>query len=257
MPWQLAIETGSADEAGFDLHWCEYSTGTGAMIADLVDKKLDLAMLLTEGAALGLARGLPIEAISLYTFSPLIWGVHVPPDSPLRSLDELAGRRFAISRHGSGSHLMSLAMAAERGWPVAALDFVIVDNLPGAVEAFARRRADVFLWEHFTTEPTVAAGLFRRIDDFVAPWPAWVVCARAGVLETAREGILQLLDLVFGQAQGLAAAADASERIGARYDLQPDAVAAWLGRTRWVNVVTDPSNALGQANRMLQSAGAV
>ena len=177
LPWHLIREEQGPVEPGLAYEWRDYSSGTGAMIADLADKKLDIAVLLTEGVALGLARGLPIEAVSLYTTSSLIWGIHVPPGSSFESPGGLAQARFAISRYGSGSHLMSLALAIEQGWTAEGRDFVIVDNLPGAIAAFAGGQADVFLWEHFTTAPEVEGGRLRRIGDFVSPWPAWVVCA--------------------------------------------------------------------------------
>jgi len=158
MPWQLALESGATAETGLACEWHDYATGTGAMLADLAAGELDLAILLTEGAALGLARGMPVTAVSLYTTSPLIWGVHVPAASPWQDISELRGRRFAISRYGSGSHLMSLALALERGWPASELTFAVVDDMPGAIRALTDDEADVFLWEHFTTEPAIYAG---------------------------------------------------------------------------------------------------
>jgi ABC-type nitrate/sulfonate/bicarbonate transport system substrate-binding protein len=208
LPWQLSLE--AARDAGTNrvATWTEYANGTGAMLADLADGTLDLAVLLTEGAALGLARGVAIEALTLYTTSPLIWGVHVSPASGFRTIDALQGARFAISRHGSGSHLMSLALATERGWPTTGMAFEIVDNLPGAITAFEDGRADVFLWEHFTTQPVVDQGAFRRVGDFAAPWPAWVLCARQAILKDRRGQIERLFADVCRRAGGLAAAAD-------------------------------------------------
>jgi ABC-type nitrate/sulfonate/bicarbonate transport system substrate-binding protein len=257
LPWHLAIEAGTTAQCGMTVAWHEYSTGTGAMLADLAAGQLDLAVLLTEGAALGLARGLPVEPISLYTTSPLIWGVHVKPDSTYRSLNELRQARFAISRPGSGSHLMSLALALEQGWPAAELQFEIVDNLPGAIAAFREGRAEVFLWEHFTTQPQVDAGLFRRIGDFVSPWPAWVVCASAASWQENAPAIRTLLAIVAATAGRLAGSADRAELISRRYGLRKAEVLQWLEKTSWVEELTPPDAALGLAQNMLQAAGAL
>jgi ABC-type nitrate/sulfonate/bicarbonate transport system substrate-binding protein len=257
LPWHLVLadrQTTGSEVVG---EWSEYSTGTGAMLADLADGALDLAVLLTEGAALGLARELPIEAISLYTTSPLIWGVHVPPTSDYQNPGELRGARFAISRYGSGSHLMSLAMAIERGWPTSELEFEVVDNLPGAVAAFAAGRADVFLWEHFTTQPTVDQGDFRRVGDFIAPWPAWVLCAQQDVWRERRPEIEALFSSVCACAARLAAAEDSAALIAERYGLELPAVQEWLGKTRWVDRRLSPEPALAKARDMLERAGAI
>lgn len=257
LPWHLAIDAGEISQAGLRVDWTDYTTGTGAMLADLADAQLDVAILLTEGAALGLARGLPIEALSLYTTSPLIWGVHVAPDSGDRSLDDLSEARYGISRYGSGSHLMSLAMAIERGWEVSSLRFEIVDDMPGAADALACGRADVFLWEHFTTEPAVEAGQFRRIGDFVAPWPAWVVCANSAFLALHRRAVTALVGIVAKRAQALAGDSDAATLIAGRYGLRVEAVTEWLERTRWVDGPVPPDTALAAASEMLRQAGAI
>jgi ABC-type nitrate/sulfonate/bicarbonate transport system substrate-binding protein len=257
LPWQLAIESGEAAACGRRVIWRDYATGTGAMLADLVAEQLDLAVLLTEGAALGLARGLPVVAVSLYTTSPLIWGVHVAPGSRFHAVGELAGARFAISRPGSGSHLMSFAMALERGWPVDAIEFVAVDDLPGAIAALADGRADVFLWEHFTTQPAVDAGHFRRIGDFGAPWAAWVLCAGSDAWRRDGPAIRKLFGIVANRAARLGRDPLAPAMIANRYGLDEVAVGHWLGKTRWVASVTEPDGALAAATTMLEAAGAI
>jgi ABC-type nitrate/sulfonate/bicarbonate transport system substrate-binding protein len=255
LPWHLAIAAGSAGIPPVD--WRDYASGTGAMLADLAAGRLDLAVLLTEGAALGLARGLPIVGVSLYTQSPLIWGVHTAPRSRFGELSALDGARFAISRPGSGSHLMSLALALARGWPVAAQRFVVVGDLGGAIEAFRDDRVDVFLWERFTTEPAVEAGSLRRIGDFVAPWPAWTLCARRAVWEKRRAAVLQLFAEVTSAAARLRRDPACASLIAARYGLRESAVVAWLERTEWVDGPVAPGQALKAAHGMLEAAGAI
>lgn len=256
LPWHLAIASDDLAGRGLRVDWTDYATGTGSMLADLAANRLDLAVLLTEGAALGLARGLPIAAVSLYTASPLIWGVHVPPGSPARNMADLRGAVFAISREGSGSHLMSLALSLEQGWPVSEIRCEIVDDLDGAIDAFRQGRADVFLWEHFTTAPAVAAGHFRRIDDFVAPWPAWVTCATATVWRDHRPAVEALVSIVAAHAGRLATAPDRAETIATRYGLEAGAVEEWLASTQWVDGLSSPEAALAAADRMLRQAGA-
>jgi ABC-type nitrate/sulfonate/bicarbonate transport system substrate-binding protein len=255
LPWHLAMESGATRECPLD--WRDYTSGTGEMLADLAAGTLDLAVLLTEGAALGIARGLPITAVSLYTRSPLIWGVHTVPGSRFAAIDDLRGARFAISRTGSGSHLMSLALALQQGWPVAAQRLVVVGDLAGARAAFREDRADALLWEHFTTEPEIEAGRFRRIGDFVAPWPAWVLCARRPDGDERPAAIAHLCAVVAAAAAGLVADPSCARLIASRYGLREAAVLAWLARTEWVRGVESPEQALGAARRMLEAAGAI
>jgi ABC-type nitrate/sulfonate/bicarbonate transport system substrate-binding protein len=172
--------------------------------------------------------------VSLYTVSPLIWGIHVRADSDLRTVDDVRGRRYAISRRGSGSHLMSFVYARQRGWRTDDLDFVVVGTLQGAIDAFANRDADVFFWEKFMTKPLVDSGEFRRVGEFVAPWPAFVVCAADSAL-AKRKPIGAALGRALEAAAELAASSNAASAIAERYGLLPGDVREWLAATRWAS----------------------
>jgi ABC-type nitrate/sulfonate/bicarbonate transport system substrate-binding protein len=233
LPWLKLLAGGDLGAAGIDAHWEEYPSGTGAMASALDDEALDIAVLLTEGAVAGVSRGSKFRIVSLYTRSPLIWGVHVPADSRFVSAQDLEGARYAISRRGSGSHLVAYAYARSRGWPTAGLAFEVVGGLGGAIEAFAGGRADVFLWEKFMTKPLVDAGRFRRVAEFAAPWPAFVVCVSLKALREKRDAIATLLDEVFPVAAAVRADPATPAEIAARYGLDAEDAAQWLAVTEW------------------------
>jgi len=255
LPWHLLLEGRALEARGIAATWRDYPEGTGAMVAALDAGDLDLALLLTEGAVAGAARGARFEILSLYTESPLIWGIHVPAGSRFTGVGELAAARFAISRFGSGSHLMSLALASQQAWPADSLRFVVVGTLEGAVESFRRDEADVFLWERFMTQPVVERGDFRRVGELVAPWPAFVACAATAALEEKRAAIEFALDAVGEEATRLAVADDAATRIAARYGLAEPSVSEWLERTRWAPRRVSPRGAVAAAREMLVRAG--
>lgn len=232
LPWHLSREAGDPERLGIALEWRDYPDGSGAMAAALRAGELDAALLLTEGAVAGCAAG-GFRIVSFYTDSPLIWGLHVPAVSALQTVEDVRGRRYAISRRGSGSHIMAYVHARERGWPVDALELVAVGNLKGAIDAFSAGTADVFFWEKFMTKPLVDAGRFRRVGEFVAPWPAFVLCIADGAQPAQRSALSRLFPQVLEQAAILAQRSDAAELIGARYELEPVDVAEWLRATRW------------------------
>jgi ABC-type nitrate/sulfonate/bicarbonate transport system substrate-binding protein len=172
------------------------------------------------------------KLVSLYTVSALIWGIHVPASSDLRAVSDVRGRRYAISRRGSGSHLMSFVHAREQGWSTDDLQFVVVGTLQGAIDAFASGMADVFFWEKFMTKPLVDSGRFRRVGEFVAPWPAFVVCASDAAL-AKRKPIGAALGRALDAAAELAASSSAAAAIADRYGLLPGDAREWLAATRW------------------------
>ncbi len=233
LPFRLLLDDDRGRALGVDARWCDYPEGSGAMATALRAGQLDAAVLLTEGAVAGIGTGGGFKIAGLYVESPLLWGIHVPAASRYEAIQELETARYAISRRGSGSHLMAFVHARERGWNTAALRLVEVGNLEGAVEAFAAGRADVFFWEKFMTKPLVDAGRFRRIGEFVAPWPAFVLCVGDSTGPAQRAAIAKLYEAGRAAAQRLAAQRDAATVIADRYGLQAGDVAEWLRATRW------------------------
>ena len=166
-----------------DLEYVDVPGGTGAMTRGLQEKELDIAIVLAEGGIASVLKGNPCSIVKTYVESPLIWGIHVAADSDIESIEEIQGKRYAISRFGSGSHLMAIVDASERGWPTDDLKFEKIGNLDGAREALSKGDADIFFWERFTTAPFVDAGEFRRVGERRTLWPAFVVLVRDEVLD--------------------------------------------------------------------------
>ena len=255
LPWHLALEALRFESLDIELTWRDYPGGSGAMAKALREGELDAALLLTEGAVAAIADGAAFKIVSLYTDSPLVWGIHVPAASRFRSEADLRGARYAISRFGSGSHLMAFVHARAKGWPVEQLAFVPVGNLAGAVDAFAGGTADVFFWEKFMTKPLVDAEQFRRVAEFTAPWPAFVVCVADAVAGEPRAAIMRAVALVLAEAQALRTAPDAAAVIAQRYGLAAADVAEWLTVTRWSSRVGVTTDDLGPACAALGSLG--
>jgi sulfonate transport system substrate-binding protein len=253
LPWHLGVEAGMPQRIGVGLTWRDYPDGSGAMAAALRAGELDAALLLTEGAVAGVAHGGGFRIASLYTESPLIWGIHVPAGSRFMRVADIRGARYAISRLGSGSHLMAFVHARSQGWPVDALELVTVRNLAGAVDAFATDAADVFFWEKFMTKPLVDAGRFRRVGEFLAPWPAFVLCVADGVGVAQRAALRKLLAAVLDEAKKLVSRPDAPAVIGQRYSLEPTDVTEWLRATRWARDVAIELGDLVQVTSALKN----
>jgi ABC-type nitrate/sulfonate/bicarbonate transport system substrate-binding protein len=93
----LALEAARFAPFEIDLRWRDYPDGSGAMAKALRHGELDAALLLTEGAVAGIADGGGFRIASLYTDSPLKWGIMFPR-SRFRSVAELRGARYAVSR---------------------------------------------------------------------------------------------------------------------------------------------------------------
>ena len=235
LPWRLAIEEGKFKAAGIELHWSDMTGGTGQMIKGLQAGSLDIAVLLTEGITRAILKGLDAKIISVYVQSPLCWGIHVPVDQSIKEIKDLDGATFAISREGSGSHLMSYVLAQREGWESSSLSFDVVGDVYGGLWALSNGEADGFLWEKYTTQPFVDQAKCKRIGEVYTPWPCFVIAVRNEVLQSDEALLNVILSIVQERAAQLKQAADSPEVLAWRYALKKDEVAAWLSQTEWSN----------------------
>ena len=229
----MALEEGAFDDRGIELRWSDVPEGTGRMCDLLRQGKTDLAIVLTEGVVKAISEGLPAGIVQGYIASPLLWGVHVAAGSAYHAADDLRGRIAAISRYGSGSHLMAYVNAANRGWITSALEFNVVGTLDAAVEALEGGLADYFLWERFTTQPLVDRGIFRRLDICPTPWPCFVVACNRDFYQSQPGLVKHVLDIVNRYTQEFRDIPSIDRTLANRYGQQVEAIREWLQVTGW------------------------
>ncbi len=230
MPWHQALEDGSFTHQGLEVTWKDYPGGTGAMMHDLREGAIDVAVALTEGVVAEIINQQSCRIAQWFVTSPLRWGVHVAAAAPYQQIADLQDKVFAVSRLGSGSHLMAYVLAQHHGWSPERLRFEIVSNLDGARQALAQGVADGFLWEQFTTQPWVDAGEFRRVGVIDTPWPCFVVAVRAG---HSGEGLSLLLNTVNRSAARLKAQPNAATEVAKRYFLPIADPERWWQQVQW------------------------
>ena len=233
LPWIKAIEQNRFETNSITVSWEDYHGGTGAMTQALRSGELDIAILLTEGIIADIHRGNPSKIVQFYVKSPLRWGIHVGAQSKFESVADLENSRAAISRFGSGSHLMAYVNADNHNWDLAQQKFEVVKNLDGGREFLSKGVADYFLWEKFTTKPFVDNGEFRIVGECPTPWPSFVVAVRGGLLLTHYNEIEQILKIVNESCTEVKDSENSIEEIAECYQLKKEDVAIWFNETEW------------------------
>ncbi len=233
LPWLLAIADGRFAHLGIEVEFIDYPGGTGAIMADLESGEIDMATPLTEGAVTAIENGNPTTLISIWVNSPLLWGVHVAADSEADSIEDVAGQRFAISRFGSGSELMSRVMAEERGWELDDDSWVVVSDLDGALTALPAGEAEIFLWNMSMTQPHVDHGTFKRVGVFPTPWPSFAVAATNSFTERNPGLAETVAEVALARARELKLDDSAAAIVSEHYGLQPEAALDWLAQVDW------------------------
>jgi len=234
LAWYLTLRNGEYKREGINLRWKDFFGGTGQMNKALREKEIDMAVILTEGIIKDIIDGNPSKIVQTFVKSSLQWGIHVAKDSKYSDINQLKGTKAAISRYGSGSHLMAFINAKNDGWDLEKdLKFEVIKNLAGAVEGLSQGVADYFMWEKYTTQPYVDNGVFRRLGVCPTPWPCFVVAVREDVLEKNRDEIKTIMEIINTTSREFKHIPSIDATIANRYDLELEDVQEWLSMTEW------------------------
>lgn len=232
-PWYITLKNKEYSKHNINLRWQDYPGGTGQMCKALREGSVDIAIVLTEGIIKDIADGNPSKIVQTFVKTPLIWGIHVGAKSSFKKIADLEYATIAISRFGSGSHLMAIVNAYNRGWDLSKLKFKVIKNLQGGIDALTNGDADYFMWEHFTTKPLVDNGTFRRIDDCPTPWPCFVIAVRNEVLENNFDEVKTVLNIINNKTRDFKKIDNIDNILSKRYEQKIEDIQEWLKITEW------------------------
>lgn len=233
LPWHRCMEHEKFKEAGVNVVWKEFPEGTGAMCKALRAGEIDAAVILTEGIIRDIVNGNNSRIIQTYIASPLIWGIHVDAGSAYKNIQDLKNTKAAISRMGSGSHLMAYVNAENMKWNTNELQFEIINNLDGAIEALKKDEAQYFMWEHFTTKPLVDNKTFRLVADCPTPWPCFVVAATEESINNDSEALKKMLEVLNFETKDFKLQKNIDLQLSERYEQKLEDIRKWLDLTSW------------------------
>ena len=233
LPIRLAIEQGLFHQAGIDVNWIDCPGGTGEMTRALRQNDCDICVLLTEGIINDIIQGNPSKIVSGYVKSPLIWGVHTGIESDINAHHEIFDQKIAISRVGSGSHLMPTVDALLKGEKMNQEQFVTVQNIEGALHSLNNGETDVFYWEKYTTKPYIHKGLLRRIGEFISPWPCFMIAATNQIIEAKPNIVDKVLKVINKSCRHFMENANAVQMVSERYNLKLKDAQYWFHATEW------------------------
>ena len=197
--FKLASQQGLYKKYNIEVEFIDQKCGTGAMIDALKKKKLDIIIALTEGITADIIKGSKIKILGTYVKSKLCWAISVKNKSKIKSIDELKNKTFAISRKGSGSHLMVNVLALQKNWNIQNLKFKVIGNFEKLRNSLNNNETDAFLWEKFTTKPYHDDNTITKLDEISTPWSCFKIAALEENIKNNKDIINKLL-LVINEA---------------------------------------------------------
>lgn len=233
MPIHLAIENGEFTKRGLEVVWTDYKGGTGQMTEALRKDEVDVCLLLTEGIIADIIKGNPSKIVSEYVITPLTWGVHTGANNPLEYHNDIYNKKYAISRYGSGSHLMAIVDANLEGKKLTDDQFHVIKNLDGALASLANLETDVFYWEKYTTKPWVDKGQLKRIGEFITPWPCFVIAASDKLIQAQPDNLVRLLRVIHDSCDSFMRDQQSIQITSERMEQKLEDVERWFHSTEW------------------------
>jgi ABC-type nitrate/sulfonate/bicarbonate transport system substrate-binding protein len=155
IPVNVGDKLGIFKKHGLDLTIVDFTGGskvTQAMTAGSIDISVGAG---TEMAFV--AKGAPMIAICETAGPPSFLSIGVPWDSPIRSLDELKGKKIGVSTAGSLTDWLAKDLARKKGWGPQDLTVVTMGNAPTTIVAAFR--------EHLVDAYINVVSLFLTMED--------------------------------------------------------------------------------------------
>lgn len=233
LPIHLANEAGAFQSRGVEISWTDFKGGTGQMAKALREDEVDLCIILTEGIIKDIIHGNPSKIISQYVITPLIWGIHTGVNNALHYHKNIYDKKYAISRFGSGSHLMAIVDANSQGHMLQDDQFIVIKNLDGALDSLGKLETDVFYWEKYTTKPYVDKGQLRRVGEFVTPWPCFMIAASEKILAEQPDNVIRILRTIHDYCDRFMQDENAVQLVSQIYQQEEADVERWFHRTEW------------------------
>lgn len=235
LPWQLALEHGLFETLGLEVEWTYFAGGTGAMTFALERGDLDMAILLTEGFLSAASKGLEAKIVKTYIESPLVWGIYTGSQRSASNWLEKDHLNYAISRFGSGSHLMAMVHAQQRGLNILDNQFQVIQSLHGGLDALSTGQSDIFYWEKFMTQPFVKSGQLSKVGEFQAPWSGFLIVASTSALAQHETAIKAILDSMIPECIEFKHNHSVLRQLRNRFQMTEEEAQQWLLDTTWNN----------------------
>jgi hypothetical protein len=178
-------------------------------------------------------KGNPSKIISEYVTTPLTWGIHTGVNNSLVNYRDIFDKQYAISRFGSGSHLMAIVDADSKGHRLEKEQFTIIKDINGALPSLDNLDTDVFYWEKYTTKPYVDSGQLRRIGEYNTPWPCFVIAATDKILKEHPDTIVRMLRTIHDECDHFMHNEHIISEVSKRYNQKIKDVERWYNSTEW------------------------
>jgi ABC-type nitrate/sulfonate/bicarbonate transport system substrate-binding protein len=191
MPATVGIELGIFEKHGLDVQITDFGGGS-RMIQAMTAGSINIGIGAGSEMAL-IAKGAPVLAVCEDASSLPYFSVGLPYDSPVKSLDQLKGKKIGVTTEASLTAWLARELARTQGWPPGAIEIVAIGGKPEAVAAALRAHLiDANVGSTMETEDLEE----HKIARVLAPVSRFVGRTAGGVIYASNDLMKQQPDTV-------------------------------------------------------------
>ena len=139
-PIDVGIEVGTFAKQGLELEVTGFA-GDARLQQGLVSNSIDFG--LGSGAGMGfLAKGVPAKAVAAMAGAPMNMSIVALYDSPIKTLDDIKGKKVGITTVGSLTDWLLKRVVLEKKWPPSAVTAVTVGGMDSTKAALKTGQID-------------------------------------------------------------------------------------------------------------------
>jgi NitT/TauT family transport system substrate-binding protein len=191
IPVNVGDKLGIFKKHGLDLTIVDF-TGGSKMAQAMAAGSIDIGVGAGTEMAL-VAKGAPMIAICEAAGPPSFLSIGVPGDSPIRSLDQLKGKRIGVSTAGSLTDWLAKDLARKKGWEPQDLTIVTMGNAPGAIiAAFREHLVDAYVnvvSMFLTMEVNKTGRMVAPVSQYVGKLAVGTIYASNRLIETDPDAV--------------------------------------------------------------------
>jgi ABC-type nitrate/sulfonate/bicarbonate transport system substrate-binding protein len=144
--------------------------GVGGVMGQVVGGQCEVGVVPSEEAVARFLTKGDVKVVGTYVSSPSAWTVHVAPESPYWTMEDLSQLTFGVSSWGS-EILSKKVVQQQQGGQLKGRG---VEGLDQALDALTHGRIDTFLWDSRTSRHLLDQGLTRSLGTVMPDWPTSV-----------------------------------------------------------------------------------